>query len=137
MDKNIIIISLSAVGSFIGAFFGGMTLILKFLLMLMLIDYLTGMIVAARGLSTKSTNGKLSSKAGFDGLMRKLMIIIWVLIGHYADFTFGWNIIANGIMFAYMANELISIMENSMAMGVPVPSVISRMIESLKEKSDA
>lgn len=135
MEKHTAIISLSAVGAVVSTFMGTLSLFLKFLLILMLIDYITGLIVGAAGLSTKSANGRLSSKAGFQGLTRKFMILIWVLIGFYADTVFGWEMFQNMVIFAFMANELISITENSIVLGVPVPPAIAKLIGAIKERS--
>lgn len=126
----------ATIGTTVSMFFGGLSLALQFLLLLMVIDYVTGMSIAAKGFSSKSSTGKISSKAGFDGLMRKFMIITWVVIATVADVTFGWDIFTNMVVFAFIANELISITENSIALGVPVPDGIAKLIDTLKVRSE-
>ena len=101
----------------------------------MAVDYLTGLVVAWRGRSPKTAHGGISSKAGFDGLIRKAFIIAVILMATQLDRAVG----NEGAMFQtaaatyYLANEGISILENTSLMGVPYPAAIRRALEALRE----
>lgn len=125
------------VGAAISSAFGGMTTSLRVLIALMVIDYATGLICAgAFHKSTKSDNGALDSRACWKGLVRKGMILTLVLVGHYLDIALEINYVKDFVCIAFMANEAISITENAGLMGVPVPKVIVKAIDVLKEKGD-
>lgn len=125
------------VGAAISSAFGGMTTSLRVLIALMVIDYITGLVCAgAFHKSTKSENGALDSKACWKGLVRKGMILTLVLVGHYLDVALDINYVKDFVCIAFMANEAISITENAGLMGVPVPKVIVKAIDVLKEKGN-
>ena len=135
--KNAICTAIGLVGSFIASLFGGWTASLTTLLIFMGIDYVSGLVVA--GVfhnSPKTETGALESRAGFKGLIRKFMILLFVLIGYRMDVAVGTSYIKDAVCIAFMANELISIVENAGLMGLPVPSVISNAIDILKKKTE-
>ena len=110
---------------------------LQTLIIFMAIDYVTGLLVAAVfQKSNKTKDGALDSRAGFRGLIRKGMILIIVLVAYHLDAVIGSNIIMNCCIFAFIANETISIIENAGLMGIPIPSIITKAIEILKERSE-
>lgn len=116
---------------------GGFTRDLKTLILLMAIDFLSGLMVA--GIfknSNKTRNGALSSKTGFKGIGKKCIALTFVLIAHRLDLLLEMNFARSAVIFAYITNELISIIENAGLMGVPVPQVIKKAIDILKEKSE-
>lgn len=131
--KNAICTSVGILGSFIASLFGGWTASLTTLMIFMGIDYLSGLIVA--GVfhnSPKTETGALESRAGFKGLIRKAMVLVLVLIGHRLDVSVGTSYIKDAVCIAFIANELISIIENAGLMGIPVPEVITNGIDLLK-----
>ena len=65
-----------------------------------------------------------------------IVSLLFVLVGHRLDLSFGTNFIRDAVTIAFIANELISIVENAGLMGVPIPKTITDAIEVLKEKSD-
>ena len=133
--KNTICTIVGIIGSFIASLFGGWTASLTTLLIFMGIDYLTGLIVA--GVfhnSTKTDTGALESRAGFKGLIRKFMILLFVLIGYRLDLAVGTTYIRDAVCIAFIANELLSIVENAGLMGIPIPAVITNAIDILKKK---
>lgn len=135
--KNAICAGAGVVGSLVASFFGGWTASLSTLLIFMAIDYVTGLITAGVFHASKKTEtGTLESRAGFKGLCRKGMILLLVLIGHRLDLAIGSNYIRDAVCIAFIANELISIVENAGLMGLPVPGVIINMIDILKRKSE-
>lgn len=135
--KSTIITVIGAIGSFIAGMFGGWDAAMTTLLIFMLIDYVSGLIVA--GVfhnSGKSENGALESKAGWKGLFRKGMTLLIVLIACRLDILMGADYIRDAVCIAFIANETISIIENAGLMGVPIPAVITNAIEVLKKKSE-
>ena len=133
--KNSICTGIGIAGSFIASFFGGWTASLTTLLIFMMIDYVSGLIVA--GVfhnSPKTETGALESRAGFKGLIRKFMILLFVLIGYRLDVAVGTTYIRDAVCIAFIANELLSIVENAGLMGIPIPAVITNAIDILKKK---
>lgn len=133
--KNMVCTAAGIVGSLIASLFGGWTASLTTLLIFMAIDYLSGLIVAGVfHRSPKTETGALESRAGFKGLIRKLMILFFVLIGHRLDLAVGAGYIRDAVCIGFIVNELISIAENAGLMGLPVPAVITNAIDILKKK---
>ena len=87
-------------------------------------------------MSPKSSGGALASHAAFKGLAKKGMILVFVLIGARLDMILEMNIIKNGVCTAFILSELISVTENAGLMGIPIPKVVRRAIELLKDKED-
>ena len=105
------------------------------LVSMMVIDYLTGVLVA--GVfhnSPKTENGALESKAGWKGLCRKGMTLLIVLVAARLDIILGTGFIRDAVIIGYIANETISIIENAGLMGVPIPEAIKKAIEVLQQK---
>lgn len=133
--KNTICAAFGMVGSFIASLFGGWSASLTTLLIFMAIDYLTGLVVAGVfHKSPKTASGGLESKAGLKGLVRKCTMLLFVLIGYRLDLAVGTTYIRDGVCIAFIVNELISIVENSGLMGLPIPAVITNAIDVLKTK---
>lgn len=133
--KNVICTAVGAIGGFIASLFGGWTASLTTLLIFMGIDYISGLVVAGVfHASTKTETGALESRAGFKGLIKKLMTLLFVLIGYRLDIAVGTTYIKDAVCIAFMANELISIVENAGLMGLPVPAVLTNAIDLLKKK---
>lgn len=134
--KNTICAALGTIGSFIASLFGGWSASLTTLLIFMLIDYVTGLVVAGVfHKSPKTANGGLESKAGLKGLVRKCSVLLLVLVGFRLDLAIGTTYIRDGVCIAFMVNELISIVENAGLMGLPIPAVITNAIEVLTHKN--
>lgn len=135
--KNTLCAAIGVTGSFIASLFGGWSASLTTLLIFMMIDYITGIVVAGVfHKSPKTANGGLESKAGMKGLIRKSTILLLVLIGHRLDIAVGTTYIRDAVCIAFMVNELISIVENAGLMGLPIPSVITNAIEVLKHHGE-
>lgn len=108
-------------------FFGGWDMVLRTLLLLMVLDYLTGLICAAK-------DKELSSSTGFKGLGKKVMILIIVALAVSLDNITGTNgIVRSLVIFFYASMEGISILENAARAGVPVPDKLKDMLVQLKE----
>lgn len=133
--KNAICTAIGLAGSFVASLFGGWTASLTTLLIFMGIDYLSGVILAGVfHQSPKTATGTLESRTGFKGLIRKGMILLFVWIGYRLDLTVGTTYIRDAVCIAFMANELLSIVENAGLMGIPIPSVITNAVDILKKK---
>jgi toxin secretion/phage lysis holin len=124
-------------GSLVAVLFGGWDASLKTLVFFMAVDYITGLIVA--GVfhnSTKTGTGALESKAGFKGLCRKCMVLVFIAIACRLDMLLGVSYLRDAVCIGYIANELISITENAGLMGVKIPKPIINAIDILKKKSE-
>ncbi len=136
--KNLICTCVGTVGAAIADLFGGWNASLTTLITFMIIDYVSGLVVAGIfKASTKTESGALESNAGWKGLFKKGMTLLIVLISYRLDIAIGTNYIRDAVCIGFIANESISIIENAGLMGVPVPDAIVKAIDVLKNKSDA
>ena len=127
---NWVQMALSAIGGFLGYFLGGMDGFLYALIAFVVIDYITGLMVAA-------IQKKVSSEVGFKGICKKMLFIL-VGVANIVD----KQIIGNGsairtaVIFFYLSNEGISILENTALIGLPVPQKLRDVLEQLKGPED-
>lgn len=136
MRKYISIIA-ACIGSGASYFFGGWSLALETLCIIIAIDYITGLCVA--GIfhnSPKTDNGALESRAGFKGLIRKCAIFLCVMLGATLDRLLSTSYLRDGICYGYIVNEFISVLENFGLMGVKYPTIITKALEILQSKGD-
>jgi len=125
------------IGSFIAKLFGGWTEDMVTLIIFMAVDFLMGLIVAGVfHKSNKSDTGAISSRAGWKGLCKKGVTLIFVLIAHRLDMLLATDYIRTTAIIGFIANEAISIIENAGLMGVPLPKAITKAIEILKQKKE-
>ena len=135
--KNTICVTLGLIGSMIANLFGGWTEDMVTLVIFMGIDFAMGLIIAlVFQKSGKSETGAADSRACFKGLCKKCVILLFVLIAHRLDLALNCNYIKTATIIGFIANELISIIENAGIMGVPLPAVLTKAIEVLKGKGD-
>jgi toxin secretion/phage lysis holin len=136
--KEMICTILGVIGSAIATAFGGWDAGLVTLVIFITVDYVSGLVVAGVfKKSTKTETGALESKAGWKGLCKKCMTLIFVLVAYRLDIVIGTNYIRDAVIIAFIANELISLVENAGLMGVPMPDVITKAIDILQKKSDS
>lgn len=134
--KQLICATIGMAGSFIASLFGGWDTGLATLIIFMAVDYLSGLAVAGVfKKSSKTETGALESKTCWKGLCRKCMTLVFVLIAYRLDLVIGTNYIRDTVIIAFIANELISIVENAGLMGLPLPQVIVRAIDILQKKA--
>lgn len=135
--KASILTATGVAGSLITGAFGGWDKGLITLVIFMAIDYVTGLMVAGVfKKSKKSENGALESRAGFKGLCKKCMVLLFILIAHRLDLMLGANYIRDAVIIAFIANETVSVVENAGLMGVPIPAIITKAIDVLNKKGN-
>lgn len=136
--KNIICSAVGMIGAFIASIFGGWNAALSTLCIFMVIDYVTGMVVAGVfHASPKTASGSLESRAGIKGLFRKCMIFLYVFVAHRLDIAIGTTYVKDLVCIGFICNEVLSITENAGLMGIPIPAPITNAIEILKNKNQA
>ena len=136
--KRIIEIIGAVIGAAIGAAFEGWTWtpMHTILIIFMITDYVSGVIVAALGLSPKSETGALSSKAGFTGLAKKVFILFFVLLAAALDSALHASTFQSMVLCMYIANEGLSVIENAAILGLPIPKVLRDALEIMRKKGD-
>ncbi|MDY6038275.1 MAG: phage holin family protein [Eubacterium sp.] len=110
---------------------------LKALVICMVIDYITGIVVAAVfNKSKNSANGNIESRAGFKGLCRKGTILLLILVGAQLDNVIGTRFIKDVVTIGYLSNEIVSISENITLMGLDASPIIKMATKFLKKKTE-
>ena len=122
-------IAFTAFGGFLGWFLGGFDGFLYALIAFTVIDYITGVMCAI-------TDKNLSSSVGFKGICRKVLIFTLVGIGNIVDvYVLGQGgVLRTAIIFFYLSNEGVSIMENTAHLGLPIPAKLKEVLEQLHER---
>ena len=122
-------IAFTAFGGFLGWFLGGFDGFLYALIAFTVIDYITGVMCAI-------TDKKLSSSVGFKGICRKVLIFTLVGIGNIVDvYVLGQGgVLRTAVIFFYLSNEGVSIMENTARLGLPIPAKLKEVLEQLHER---
>ena len=119
------------IGGFIGGLLGGVDEFLYVLIVFMVIDYITGVVAAV-------SEKKLSSEIGAKGIIKKVMMLMIVMVANLLDA----NIIGSGnalrtmVIFFYLANEGISIIENAVVIGLPVPKGLEDVLMQLRDRNN-
>lgn len=126
---NTIQIVIAAVGGYIGYFLGGLDGFLYALIAFVIIDYLTGIMVAV-------LEKRLSSEVGFRGIFTKVLIFSLVAVAHIVDSQLiqTGSAIRTAVIFFYLSNEGISIFENTAKIGLPVPEKLKTVLEQLNKE---
>lgn len=136
MTKSFIVTVTGAVLGALISLAGGWDTALQALVVFMILDYLTGVIVAAVFHASKKTeSGKLSSVAGLKGIAKKVLMLFMVVAGQYADVVLGIDYFRTAVIIALIANELISLIENAGLAGIEVP-ILSKAVDALKTMDD-
>ena len=128
---NTIQLVFAAVGGFVGWFLGGCDGLLYTLLAFVVIDYITGVMCAV-------VDKTLSSAIGFKGICRKVLIFALVGIGHILDTHVigSGSVMRTAIIFFYISNEGVSLIENAVHIGLPVPQKLKDVLEQLHNRSE-
>lgn len=128
---NAIQFMFAAIGGWLGYFLGGCDGLLYALIVFVTVDYLTGVMCAIN-------DKTLSSEVGFKGICRKVLIFLLVGIANILDL----NVIGTGsvlrtaVIFFYISNEGVSLLENASHLGLPVPQKIKAVLEQLHDRAE-
>ena len=128
---NVIQLIFSALGGWLGYFLGGCDGLLYTLLAFTAIDYITGVMCAVN-------DHTLSSEVGFRGICRKVLIFMLVGIANIldADVVGTGSVLRTAVIFFYISNEGVSLLENASHLGLPVPEKIKEVLEQLHDRSE-
>lgn len=136
-NSQVISAMIGAIGALFTSLFGGWDTGMTTLIIFMAIDYMAGLVVAGVfKQSQKSDSGALESRAGWKGLCRKGMSLLFVLIAYRLDLMIGTDYIRDAVVIGFCANELISIVENAGLMGLPLPKPIMKALDVLRDKAE-
>ena len=124
-------LAFAAFGGFLGWFLGGVDGFIYALIAFVVIDYITGVTCAI-------ADKNLSSEVGFIGISRKVLIFVLVGVGNILDvYILGEaDVLRTAVIFFYLSNEGISLLENSAHLGLPVPQKLKDILEQLHSKED-
>lgn len=135
--KEAVLALAAMVGTALSAALGGWDAALQTLVVCMVLDYLSGLVVAGVfKRSDKSGDGALDSRAGFRGLCKKGAELALVLVGARLDLLLGGDWARTAIILFFIGNEGLSILENLGLMGVPYPAFLREALDVLKEQND-
>ena len=129
---NTIQLAFAAVGGWLGYFLGGCDGLLYALLAFVVIDYITGVMYA-------SADKHLSSEVGFKGICRKVLIFLLVGIANVLDVQVigTGSVLRTAVIFFYISNEGVSLLENAAHLGLPVPEKIKTVLEQLHDRAES
>lgn len=121
----------TAIGGCLGYFLGGCDGLLYALLLFVSLDYVTGVLCAI-------ADRKLSSRVGFKGICRKVLIFALVGVGHVLDTHIigTGSILRTAVIFFYLSNEGLSLIENAAYLGLPIPKKLKAVLEQLHERAE-
>ena len=128
---NMIQFAFAAIGGWLGYFLGGCDGLLYALIAFVVIDYLTGVMCAIN-------DKTLSSEVGFKGICRKVLIFLLVGIANILDVHVigAGSVLRTAVIFFYISNEGVSLLENAAHLGLPVPQKIKAVLEQLHERAE-
>ena len=121
----------AAVGGWLGYFLGGCDGPLYALLVFVTLDYVTGVMCAIQ-------DRKLSSRVGFKGICKKVLILCLVCVGHVLDTQIigSGSVLRTAVIFFYLSNEGLSLMENAAYLGLPIPEKLKAVLEQLHDRAE-
>ena len=127
---NTIQLVFTGIGGWLGYFLGGWDGLLYALIAFVAIDYVTGVMCAI-------SNHTLSSEVGFKGICRKVLIFLLVGIANILDIHVigSGSVLRTAVIFFYISNEGVSLLENAAHLGLPVPEKIKIVLEQLHDRS--
>ena len=128
---NTIQLIFAGVGGWLGYFLGGCDGLLYALIAFVVIDYITGVMCAI-------SNHTLSSEVGFKGICRKVLIFLLVGIANILDvYVIGsGSALRTAVIFFYISNEGVSLLENAAHLGLPIPEKIKTVLEQLHDRAE-
>ena len=128
---NTIQVIFAGLGGWLGWFLGGCDGLLYALVLFAVVDYITGVMCAA-------ADHKLSSEVGFKGICRKVLIFLLVGIGHVLDAQIigTGSVLRTAVIFFYLSNEGVSLLENAGHLGLPIPEKLKVVLEQLHDRAE-
>ncbi len=128
---NTIQLIFAGIGGWLGWFLGGCDGLLYALLAFVVVDYITGIMCAV-------SDHSLSSEVGFKGICRKVLIFLLVGIGHILDIQVigTGSVLRTAVIFFYISNEGVSLLENAAHLGLPVPEKVKAVLEQLHDRAE-
>lgn len=117
------------IGTVVLEILGGWDMWLQALVFASAIDYISGIIGAGY-------RGELSSKIGFKGIVKKVAMFTVVAIACKVSQVLGTEFIRHATIMYYMANEFLSVLENTTEMGVPIPDFLKKLLKKMKDDND-
>lgn len=128
---NTIQVIFAALGGWLGWFLGGCDGLLYALVVFVVLDYVTGIMCAV-------VDNKLSSRVGFKGIFRKILIFALVGVGHLLDTHIigTGSILRTAVIFFYLSNEGVSLIENAAYLGLPIPTKLKAVLEQLHDRAE-
>ena len=133
--KQVILTVAGVIGASLGWFLGPIDAIFIALLVSSVVDYITGIVCAINGVSEKTEGHGLSSQVGYKGILKKVVLFLVVGLLHFVEAGTGIPV-RDAAVLAFLANELISIIENCGLLGIPMPQKVKDVIEVLQNDSD-
>lgn len=129
---SVIQLVFAAIGGWLGWFLGGCDGLLFALIAFTAVDYITGVMCAI-------VDKKLSSAVGFKGICRKVLIFLLVGIAHILDAQVigAGSVLRTAIIFFYLSNEGVSLLENAAHLGLPVPEKLKDVLEQLHDRAES
>ena len=124
-------LAISAIGGWLGYFLGGVDGLMTALIIFMVTDYVTGLMCAI-------VEKQLSSRVGFKGLFKKMLIVILVGIAHIVDL----HVVGTGealrsaVICFYLSNEGVSLLENAAHLGLPIPEKLKAILAQLHNRDN-
>lgn len=129
---NVIQLVFAAIGGWLGWFLGGCDGLLFALIAFVAVDYITGVMCAI-------VDKNLSSAVGFKGICRKVLIFLLVGIAHILDARVigAGSVLRTAIIFFYLSNEGVSLLENAAHLGLPVPEKLKEVLQQLHDRAES
>lgn len=129
---NTIQLVFAVIGGWLGYFLGGCDGLLYALIAFVIIDYVTGVMCAVN-------DHVLSSEVGFRGICRKVLIFLLVGIANILDVSVigAGSVLRTAVIFFYISNEGLSLVENAAHLGLPVPEKIKSVLEQLHDRAES
>ena len=124
-------IAVAAIGGWLGYFLGGVDGMMIALIVLMTLDYVTGVMCAI-------VDKKLSSAVGFKGICKKVLVLMLVGVANIVDVHVvgAGSALRSAVICFYLSNEGVSMLENAAHLGLPVPDKLKRILSQLHNRSD-
>ena len=128
---NFIQVIFATIGGWLGYFLGGCDGLIYALTAFVVVDYITGVMCAV-------ADKKLSSSVGFKGICRKVLIFTLVGIAHIIDAQVikTGSVLRTAVIFFYLSNEGVSLLENAAHLGLPIPNKLKNVLEQLHDRSE-